>query len=479
MANFTRREILEQSLLAAAAAAAPAVPAFASEASGPRVGPNEVLRIGCVGVRGRGFAHVSTFSNFKDCQVVALSDIDPNSIHESTKRVEDKSGKKPAYYPDFRKMLEDKTIDAVSIATTNHTHSLFAIWAMQAGKHVYVEKPVSHNVWEGRKAVEAARKYKKVCQTGTQCRSSKGLKEAMAFLQAGKLGKLKVARGLCYKRRTSIGKKADGPVPAGVDYNLWLGPAPERPFNPNRFHYNWHWHWDYGNGDLGNQGIHQMDIARWGLGKKELAKKVISVGGRLGYEDDGETPNTQIVWLDYGDSQLIFEVRGLETDDYLKAKVGVVFHCENGYMVNPTYTSATAFDPKGEKIQTFAGGKDDDHFRNFVDAVRENKPESLNADIEEGHLSSALCHLGNVSYRLGKAETLGSAAPFAGLEDAQETFRRTKEHLEKNSVGGEAKVVIGRALVVDPRTETFVGDDEANKLIKREYRAPFVVPDQV
>jgi len=480
MARFTRREVLEQSLLAAAAVAVPAVPALASEPSGPRAGANELLRIGVVGVRGRGLAHVSTFSNFKDCQVVALCDIDPNSVHEATKRVETKSGKRPAYYPDFRKMLEDKSIDAVSIATTNHTHSLFAIWAMQAGKHVYVEKPVSHNVWEGRKAVEAARKYKRVCQTGTQCRSSKGLKEAMAFLHEGKLGKVKVARGLCYKRRTSIGKKEDGPVPAGVDYDLWLGPAPVRPFNPSRFHYNWHWHWDYGNGDLGNQGIHQMDIARWGLGKKELAKKAVSVGGRLGYEDDGETPNTQIVWLDYGDSELLFEVRGLETDAYREAKIGVIFHCEKGYMVNPTYTSATVFDPDGNKVQTFAGGRDEDHFRNFVDCVMGGKPGELNADIEEGHLSSALCHLGNVSHRLGELKATYKANPFPESEAAADTFHRMKEHLDQNGVKATlSQVSVGRTLSIDPKTETCVGDAEANKLFTREYRAPFVVPEQV
>ncbi len=343
-----------------------------------------------------------------------------------------------------------------------------------------MEKPVSHNVWEGRKAVEAARKYKRVCQTGTQCRSSKGLKEAMAFLHEGKLGKVKVARGLCYKRRTSIGKKEDGPVPAGVDYDLWLGPAPVRPFNPSRFHYNWHWHWDYGNGDLGNQGIHQMDIARWGLGKKELAKKAVSVGGRLGYEDDGETPNTQIVWLDYGDSELLFEVRGLETDAYREAKIGVIFHCEKGYMVNPTYTSATVFDPDGNKVQTFAGGRDEDHFRNFVDCVMGGKPGELNADIEEGHLSSALCHLGNVSHRLGELKATYKANPFPESEAAADTFHRMKEHLDQNGVKATlSQVSVGRTLSIDPKTETCVGDAEANKLFTREYRAPFVVPEQV
>ncbi|MFN3486827.1 MAG: Gfo/Idh/MocA family protein, partial [Planctomycetota bacterium] len=347
MRDLSRREFL---LSAAAAAAASSAPEWASAAGPSRpVGANEILRVAVVGVKGRGLAHVSAFAKMKDAQVAAIVDIDENVIDQAMKIAERAGGRKPAFYQDIRKMLEDKTIDAVSIATTNHTHALFSIWSLQAGKHVYVEKPVSHNVWEGRKIVEAARKYNKICQTGTQCRSSAGLRRAIQFLQEGKLGKIKIARGLCYKRRGSIGKKPDGPVPPGVNYDLWLGPAPERPFNPNRFHYNWHWFWDYGNGDLGNQGIHQMDIARWGLGKNALANKVISVGGRFGYEDDGETPNTQLCLYDYGDAQILFEVRGLETEAYRGAKIGVVFHCENGYLVNPTYTSATAFDLKGEK----------------------------------------------------------------------------------------------------------------------------------
>jgi predicted dehydrogenase len=477
MREFSRREFL---LSAAAAAAASSAPTLASAAGPSRpVGANEILRVAVVGVKGRGLAHVSGFAKMKDVQVAAIVDIDENVIDPAMKTAERGSGKKPAFYQDIRKMLEDKTIDAVSIATTNHTHALFSIWSIQAGKHVYVEKPVSHNVWEGRKIVEAARKYNKICQTGTQCRSSAGLHRAIQFLREGKLGKVKLARGLCYKRRGSIGKKPDGPVPPGVNYDLWLGPAPERPFNPNRFHYNWHWFWDYGNGDLGNQGIHQMDIARWGLGKNALSNKVISVGGRFGYEDDGETPNTQICLYDYGDAQILFEVRGLETEAYREAKIGVVFHCENGYLVNPTYTSATAFDLKGEKIEHFGGG-DGDHFRNFVDAVRSGRREDLTADIEEGHLSSALCHLGNISYRLGKLEAMYKSNPFPDHEEATETFNRMKEHLAQNGVKADlTQLRVGRLLTLDPKTERFVGDEEANQLLTREYRKPFVVPENV
>jgi predicted dehydrogenase len=479
MRHFSRRDFLLSSAAAAAAAAVP----DAARALEPRrrAGPNDVLRVAVAGVKGRGMGHVGALAKQQDVHIAAIVDIDERVIDSAMKQAEKSSGKKPAYHKDFRKMLEDKSIDAVSIATTNHTHSLFAVWALQAGKHVYVEKPVSHNVWEGRKVVEASRKYSKLCQTGTQCRSSKGLQEAMKFLWEGKLGKVKVARGLCYKRRPSIGKTPEEAVPPGVDYDLWLGPAPVRPFTKNRFHYNWHWMWDYGNGDLGNQGIHQMDIARWGLNKKALANKVQSIGGRFGYEDDGETPNTQIVTLDYGDAQLIFEVRGLETEGYRGAKIGVIFHCSEGYLVNPSYTSATAFDLKGEKIKTFGGAGDDAlHFRNWLDAVKSGKREDLNADIEEGHLSSALCHLGNISYRLGKLEAMYKSNPFPNDETSAETFFQMKEHLVSNGVKpDQTQLTVGPLLTLDPKTERFVGNEEADKLLAREYRKPFVVPEQV
>jgi predicted dehydrogenase len=275
-----------------------------------------------------------------------------------------------------------------------------------------VEKPVSHNVSEGRRIVEAARKYNRICQTGTQSRSSEGLRQAIDFLHAGKLGKVKLARGLCYKLRPSIGKvSGPQPIPKTVDYNLWCGPAPMEPLMRKRLHYDWHWFWDYGNGDLGNQGIHEMDKARWGLGVDELARGVISVGGRFGYVDDGQTANTQICVYDYGDQQLIFEVRGLPTRDPFPGKsygkrpgkptnyVGNIWYGTEGILVSGSYSGAVALASNGEVIQKFTGGGD--HFGNFVSAVRNRKACDLNADILEGHLSSALCHLGNISYRLG------------------------------------------------------------------------------
>jgi predicted dehydrogenase len=331
--------------------------------------------------------------------------------------------------------MDDKSIDIVSIATPNHWHALAAVWACQAGKDVYVEKPVSHNVSEGRKIAEAARAHARIVQTGTQSRSMSGVREAMEFLRSGKLGKVYLARGLCFKRRDSIGQKADAPLPKGVDYNIWLGPAPERAFNPNRFHYEWHWNWAYGNGDIGNQGIHQMDLARWGLGKDELPTHVESSGGRFGYKDDGETPNTQTASFRYDDCMLEFEVRGLPTNDEKGVKVGNLFYGSEGYLVL-----------NGERWSTFMGHKDEpgpsgrgsgDHFDNFLQSVRARKPTLLNAEILEGHLSSALCHLANVAYRLG------------------------------------------RPLKFDPATESFGSDSEANALLTRNYRAPFTMPEKV
>jgi predicted dehydrogenase len=476
MSNLSRREFLERSMMAAAAAALGAEqnPPLLARADGSKAGPNDVLRIAVCGVKGRGLAHIGEWAAMKDVQVAAIVDIDENVIDGAMKAVAKKAGNTPAYFQDFRKMLEDKSIDAVSIATCNHTHTLIAINSVIAGKHVYVEKPLSHNVWEGRKLVEAARKYNRVVQHGTQSRSGGGYRKTASYLAEGKLGAVKVSRGLCYKRRESIGKKQDAPVPKGVDYNLWLGPAPERPFNPNFFHYNWHWHWDTGNGDIGNQGVHEMDKARWYLGKNTHPLKVTSIGGRFGYEDDGETPNTQIVVYDYGDSQLLFEVRGLETDKYLGEKVGNIVHCKEGYVAG-----TTAFDLQGQKLKMEAkdDGRATNHFRNFIEAAKTGKPELLNADVQDGHLSAALCHLGNISYRLGELRPITKDDPFA-CEEGNEAFNRMRSHLSENGVDlSKTRLRVGRTLSFDPKTEKFVGDPEADKLLTREYRKPFVVPE--
>jgi len=371
----------------------------------------------------------------KGVRVTTICDVDRSTFEPANKLLQGK-GQPAKFVQDLRRVMDDKNIDVVSIATPNHWHALATIWACQAGKDVYVEKPVSHNVVEGRRMVEAARKYGRVVQTGTQSRSHEPIQEAVKFMQEGKLGKVFLAKGLCYKPRGSIGHKADAPVPAGVDYNIWLGPAPERPFNPNRFHYNWHWNWDYGNGDIGNQGIHEMDIARWGLGKKEFPKSAQGSGGRFGYSDDGQTPNTELCIFEFDDCELQFEVRGLLTNDELGIKVGNLFYGTEGVLAINGYNNwQTYLGPKMEKGPGGKGGGD--HFANFIKAVRARDPKLLTADIEEGHLSSAYCHLGNIAYRLG------------------------------------------RKLHINPSTESFVNDSEADAMLTREYRAPFVVPDRV
>jgi predicted dehydrogenase len=443
MRSIDRRSFLHDSAaLAATMAALPARIARAGRddkdaaTDTKPAGPNDVLRVAVVGVHGRGMDHIEGFSPLKDVRITAICDIDQNVIGSAKRHIEERYGSPPAYHQDIRRLLEDKEIDAISVATTNHWHALATIWACQAGKDVYVEKPVSHNVTEGRRMVEAARKYNRIVQTGTQLRSHKGIQDAMAFIQSGRLGKVYMAKGLCYKPRWSIGHKPDGPVPAGVDYNIWLGPAPERPFNENRFHYNWHWFWDYGNGDLGNQGIHQMDVARWGLGKHEFPKAVIASGGRFGYSDDGQTPNTLHVGYEFDDCELQFEVRGLPTNDELKVKIGDIFYGTEGILAVTSYTNwQTYFGPRLEPGPHGGGGGD--HFANFVKGVKARDHKLLAADIEEGHLSSAYCHLGNIAYRLG------------------------------------------RKLHVNPSTESFVSEHEADAMLTREYRRQFVVPEKV
>lgn len=408
-------------------------------------GANERVNLAVIGVRGRGRDHIAGFVQSPNTRVAAVCDIDQANVERAQAQTQKLGGGQPAGFSDFRKLLEDKSIHAVALATPNHWHALGAVWAVQAGKDVYAEKPVSHNLREGRVLVEAARKYKRIVQSGHQSRSAPHKIEAMRLLREGVIGRVYLAKGYCYKRRLSIGHSPDGPVPPGVDYDQWLGPAPKRPFNPNRFHYNWHWFWDYGNGDIGNQGVHEMDICRWGLNQAGLPRRVSSTGGKFIYEDDQETPNTQTAVFDYGAQQIHFEVRGLIThpDGALAFR--------DGNTIGNTFLGADGFmsiDANGYQI--FSGEKQElakevkaagniwdtqPHYDNFIHAVRSRKPGDLNCDIEQGHLSAALCHLANVSYRLG------------------------------------------RSLRFDAAKETFSGDAEANKLLTRDYRAPYALPD--
>jgi predicted dehydrogenase len=489
MARRNRRQFLEDSMFAAAAAMAGSTGnLLGADVDSQSKSPNEKLNVAVVGVRGRGGSHIGAFAGRQDTVITYVVDVDSDFGNKRVIEIEKRQGVRPKFVEDIRKMLEDKSVDIVTIATPNHWHSLMAIWAMQAGKDVYCEKPVSHNVSEGRRAVEAARKYKRICQTGTQCRSNPGMIQFMEYVQSGKIGQVTVARGLCYKPRPSIGPKTEAAIPPNINYDLWCGPAPLKPSMRNNpkgengpVHYDWHWFWDYGNGDLGNQGIHQMDLARWGLGVKELCKAAFSYGGRLGYVDAGETPNTQVVVHDFGDQSLVFEVRGLRTPQYKGASVGVIFEGTEGYAVSPSYEGGTIFDKDGKEVTKFFDGDDKNHYANFLKAVRSRKLADLNADIEEGHLSSALCHLGNISYRLGGPQSADeldkTLATLKTTDNAKETLERTLAHLKENGVDMAAtKLTVGPALPFDPKTETFPENPKANAMLTREYRKPFVVP---
>jgi len=442
---------------------------------------NSQLRVACIGVNGRGKDHVGGFAGNKKLNTVVttICDADMAVVGPAVKAVESRQKGFVNVTQDLRRVLDDKSIDIVTIATPNHWHSLAAIWAMQAGKHVYVEKPVSHNVREGRMVVEFARKLGMICQAGTQSRSQPGMRQAIDYVHSGKIGKVDVAVGLCYKRRKSIGKvnSATRP-PDSCDYNLWCGPAPKKPLMREKLHYDWHWVWDTGCGDIGNQGIHEMDKARWGLGKSELPNSVMSIGGRFGYVDDGETANTQVSVFDYGDCELIFEVRGLPTEKLKDVGVGNIFYGSEGYVVCPNNSTGIAFDKDGKKLEEFKG--DGNHYANFVEAVRARKPELLNADILEGHLSSALCHLGNISYRLGTETSFTSAEDvFGNDKSARDSTKRMVEHLSNNKIELDStKFRVGRKLKIDPKTESFLEDKDAIAMLTREYRKGFVVPDK-
>jgi len=474
----TRRTFLETTLATAATVAI-----GGTKSSGKILGANDTVRVGVAGLNGRGGAHVGAYLGMKNVQIAYLIDPDKRTYKKHLDAIAKKELAAPVVVQDVRKALEDKTLDAVSIATPNHWHALMTVWACQAGKDVYVEKPCSHNVHEGRVAVETARKYKRVVQHGTQNRSSGAWAQLAAVAKSGALGKLQVSRGLCYKNRGSIGTKPDSAPPADVDFDLWTGPAAARPHHANLVHYNWHWFWDFGNGDIGNQGVHQMDVARWLIPGAVWPKSVVTVGGRFGYSDQGETPNTQISILDYGDTQLIFEVRGLKSESLHGQTVGNTLHFEAGTV------AGGKFFPKGKgegealpKINVEVEKKlPGDIFNNFVACVRSRKVEEQHADIAVGHVSSGLCHLANISYRLGKDEAFDAkTGAVAGNPSATEALARAADHLAANGVKLEGtKLRVGPKLDFDGATETFPSSPEANRLLTRQYRAPFAVPEKV
>ncbi len=483
MARLNRRSFIKHTLASAAT-----VTIAGTKSSGKVLGANDTVRIAVAGLNGRGSAHTGAYYGMKNVQVAYLVDPDQRTYKKHADAA-DKKGLPPAKtLTDIRKALEDKELNAVSIATPNHWHSLMTIWACEAGKDVYVEKPCSHNIHEGRIAVEMARKHKRIVQHGTQSRSSQSWEDLAALAKSGKLGKLLVSRGLCYKdggtggsTRGDIGHKPTKAPPAELDFNIWLGPAQEQPFHENIVHYRWHWFWDFGNGDAGNQGVHQMDIARWVIPNARWPKSVISLGGRFANNDQGQTPNGLVSIFDYGDTQLIFETRGLKSPGYRGQNVGNILHFEEGVV------AGGKFYPKGQgdgiaipkvPAEMKRGG---DHFSNFIDCVRSRDMSKLHADIEVGHISSGLCHLGNISYRLGKpTEFDANLGKLSGNEFGTDALTRMGDHLKDSGVKFDGKnLIAGRKLEFDGNAERFVNDKEADAMLTRNYRKPFLVPEKV
>jgi len=455
-------------------------------------GANEVVNVGFIGVGGRGSHSVNWFRQVPGVRIAAICDADQAFIDREVKKCEER-GEKVKGYIDARKMLESKDIDAVVISTCNHTHALLTIWACQAGKDVYVEKPATHNIYEGAKLIEATEKYDRIVQVGTQNRSDTGCIPAFEYIQSGALGRIKLVRGFCYRNRNSIGK-ADGTqqIPSTLDYNLWSGPAPMEPLTRQRLHYDWHWVWPTGNGDIGNQGTHETDLACWVLGEKGLPDRIISIGGRFGWDDDGTTPNTQTTLFEFKSAPLIFEVRNLRTsadsdtmDHYKGVRVGVVVECENGYFAGGRGGGWT-YDNDDNRLQRFPGDGGRTHARNFIDAVRSRRRQDLTADIVGGVQSAALAHLANISHKCGTPTPVAEIASRAREQDAfSDSFQSIHEQLQRNNIDLAAMpLTLGAQLTWDEATASLRHPDEqvqklANQLSTREYREPFVVGPEV
>jgi hypothetical protein len=488
MAGITRRGFLAGSIAAGTVIVG----------SGARrvLGAGDAIRVAVVGLGGQGSSHLNSYlGKDKDMDIKSLNvrlaavcDADKDHLDKAAAAA-DKAGFKVAAVQDLRRILEMKDVDAIVTATPNHWHSLLSIWAVQNGKDIYVEKPMSHDIFEGRKVVEAAARYKKIIYVGTQNRSDEGRREAYEWIWAGNIGKIVRGRAFCYKPRASIGKTVGPqPLPPGLDYDLWCGPAPKDPLRRTKLHYDWHWFWHTGNGDIGNQGIHEMDKTRWGV-RATIVKRAMGIGGRFGYDDDAQTPNTETVFLETDTVPIIFEVRGLPRktgdsamDNYKGVRIGEIIECEGGY-----YDGGWIYDNKGEKVKQFTGDRGKNHRANFIKCLRSRKPEDNKAPAIDGHRSAMCFHTGNISYRLGKEMKREEVAEmFKADKVAQECWERFQQHVCANEADpAKWQPQVGSWLTLDPEKEVFGGPfaDQANILRKGPadgaYRAPFVVPDQV
>ncbi len=479
---FSRRAFLKRSAVAAAA--------FTILPHARVMGANDEIRMAIIGLGIKGPQHTRVFKEMPGVRVVALCDVDSERIQKVLDKHFSGEGPKPKTYTDVRKLLEDKDIDAVCIAAPNHWHALMTVWACQAGKDVYVEKPATHDIWEGQQMLAAAKKYNRIVQVGTQSRSDPGLHAALQYIKEGNIGELEYLRGIYYNLRQPIGK-VSGPQkpPASVDYNLFLGPAPEAPLMREKLHYDWHWQWPYGNGELGNNGVHLLDISVWFLGLDKFPERVMSLGGRFLFDDDGVTPNTHIAYYDYKPVPVLCEIRNLprskgekSSDNLSGHQTGVQVKGKDGYYLGYA-TGGWVYDNKGKRVKQFPGEGGGSHQQNFIDAVRSRKADSLAADLNKGHLSAGLCHLGNISHRLGEPATTRKLT--SAIEDhpvLAESVARFNEHLLVNGVDiTNTPRQLGPWLEFDPAAQHFTGElaDKANVHLKREYRKGFEIPDQV
>jgi predicted dehydrogenase len=471
---ITRRQFVRRSAAAAAIA-------FPMVATGRVLGANDEVLMGVVGLGGRGIgAHIPGFANQKGVRVVAVSDPDQKRMASAAAMIESKYKNKADQYQDMRKLFDRKDIVAVGNATQNYWHGLSTIWACQAGKHVYVEKPLSHHIWEGRQMVNAARKYDRIVQCGTQRRSETGVAAAIEWIRAGHLGKIKVITAFANKPRVSCGKR-DTPleIPASIDYDLWCGPARKEPIYRNNLQYDGSFLWNTGDGESCNQGVHEIDVARWCLGTDELPRRVMSIGGRFVFNDACDVPNTQIIYYDFPAAPILYEVHNLrkakgskEAPLFRGERTGVVVDCEGGSV---SIFRGTAWDKQGKEVAKFPNSGD--HFATFIRAVRAGDRKLLTAEVEVGHLSTRVCHVGNISYRLGKvASEADQRAAVKDIPELAAMHERLVDHLKAHEID-PATATLGPWLECDTAKECFKDNAEANKLVKGYYREPYAVPD--
>ncbi len=472
MKKVTRRDFVRNSIAAGVAAALP----FS------RVrGANDRIRVGVVGLGGRGTgAHIPSFEKQQNVTVAAISDADRQRMDVAAKMIESKYGHKVEQHIDMRELFDRKDVDVIGNATQNYWHGLSTIWACQSDKHVYVEKPLSHYIWEGRQMVNAARKYGRIVQCGTQHRSETLIREAIRWIREGNLGKIKYVTAFANKPRPSCGKRDTPlPIPDTVDYDLWCGPAKKVPIYRDRLQYDCSFDWNTGDGESCNQGVHEIDVARWCLGEKMLPRRVMSIGGRFLFNDACDVPNTQIIYYDFPTAPILYEVHNLskgkdskEAPAFRGERVGVIADCEGGTV---SLYRGIAWDNDGKQFKSFSGGGD--HFANFIDAVRSGRREDLNAEVFEGHTSTAVCHTGNISYRLGAtAIEKQMRASVQDIPILNDIFDRLLEHLAAHEIDA-GTATLGPWLEIDRQKERFKDNEQANRLVRGFYRSPYVVPD--